>query len=142
VLARRGERRWWKVEGDDQDGEALADRGVLQVLRGGRWLRFTLLRPRVTHPSLTPDAIQDLYRSHAFAVFRRCQQLLGRKEDADDAVHEVFVRVLEQPARFQARSSPATFLYALATHVCLNRLRSNAARGVAWPRRGGFVGLW
>ena len=81
---------------------------------------------------MTPETIQGLYRSHAFAVFRRCRQLLGRKDEADDAVHEVFLRLLEDPGRFQGRSSSATFLYALATHVCLTRLRNAAARGAAW----------
>jgi RNA polymerase sigma-70 factor (ECF subfamily) len=81
---------------------------------------------------VTPETIQGLYRSHAFAVFRRCRRLLGGDLEADDAVQEVFLRLLEDPGRFQGQSSPATFLYAIATHVCLNRLRGTTARGAAW----------
>lgn len=81
---------------------------------------------------MTPERIQGLYESHAFAVFRRCRQLLGGVDEAEDAVHEVFLKLLEDPGRFHGRSSPATFLYALATHVCLNRRRDTAARGTTW----------
>jgi RNA polymerase sigma-70 factor (ECF subfamily) len=81
---------------------------------------------------LTPDAIQRLYRTHAFAVQRRCRQLLGDEDEARDAMHEVFLRLLEEPGRFQGRSSPATFLFAVATHRCLTRLRDRRARGAGW----------
>lgn len=81
---------------------------------------------------MTSETIQVLYRTHAYAVFRRCRQLLSRDQDADDAVQEVFLRLLEDPGRFQGLSSPATFLFGVATHVCLNRLRGLAARGAAW----------
>lgn len=94
--------------------------------------RFTLRPSRETHHPLTSETIQVLYRTHAYAVFRRCRQLLSHDQEADDAVQEVFLRLLEDPGRFQGRSSPATFLYAVATHVCLNRLRSASARDAAW----------
>jgi RNA polymerase sigma-70 factor (ECF subfamily) len=81
---------------------------------------------------LTPDAIESLYRTHAFAVLRRCRQLLRDDDEARDAMHEVFLRVLEEPGRFHGRSSAATFLFGVATHLCLNRLRNRAARDGAW----------
>ncbi len=81
---------------------------------------------------MTPDAIQSLYRTHAFAVHRRCRQLLRDDDEARDAMHEVFLKVLEEPDRFQKRSSPATFLFGIATNLCLNRLRNRALRGAEW----------
>jgi RNA polymerase sigma-70 factor (ECF subfamily) len=81
---------------------------------------------------LTPEDIHQLYRTHAFAVFRRCRQLLGGEEEARDVLHEVFLRLLEDPGRFEGRSSPATFLFGVATHLCLNRLRNRSARTGAW----------
>lgn len=47
-------------------------------------------------------------------------------------MQETFLRVIEDPSRFERRSSPATFLFGVATHLCLNRLRNRAARGGAW----------
>jgi RNA polymerase sigma-70 factor (ECF subfamily) len=81
---------------------------------------------------LTPDAIQGLYRTHAFAVLRRCRQLLRDDDEARDAMHEVFLKVLEDPARFRGRSSPATYLFGIATNLCMNRLRNRAVRGAEW----------
>lgn len=81
---------------------------------------------------VTPETVRDLYARHAYALFRRCRQLLGDADEARDATQETFLRVLEDPAAFRGRSSVATFLFGVATNVCLNRARSRAARGAAW----------
>ena len=47
-------------------------------------------------------------------------------------MHEVFLKVIEEPARFRGRSSPATYLFGIATNLCMNRLRNHAARGAEW----------
>ena len=49
-------------------------------------------------------------------------------------LHEVFLRVLEEPDRFRGASSPATYLFGIATNLCLTRLRNAAARGVSWQQ--------
>jgi len=38
-------------------------------------------------------------------------------------VHDVFLKLLENPATFRGDSSPATWLYRVATRLCLDRLR-------------------
>jgi RNA polymerase sigma factor (sigma-70 family) len=76
--------------------------------------------------------IRDLYLRHAYQVLRRCQQLLGHDGEADDVMQEVFVKVLEAPDRFQGRSGAATYLFALATHLCLTRRRARTSRGETW----------
>ena len=47
-------------------------------------------------------------------------------------MHEVFLKIMEDPARFRGASSPSTFLFGVATNLCLNRLRNRAARGATW----------
>lgn len=47
-------------------------------------------------------------------------------------MQETFLKVLEDPARFQGRSSPSTYLFGVATNLCLNRLRNRAARDDRW----------
>ncbi len=81
---------------------------------------------------MTPTAIQDLYERHGYALFRRCRRLLRDADEAQDAMQEVFLSVLEDPTRFQGRSSPATYLFGVATHLCLNRVRNRAARDERW----------
>jgi RNA polymerase sigma-70 factor (ECF subfamily) len=81
---------------------------------------------------LTPELIQRLYERHAYAVFRRCRHLLRDEDEARDAMQECFLRLLEDPARFRGESSHATYLFGLATNVCLTRLRNAAARGARW----------
>ncbi len=42
------------------------------------------------------------------------------------------MKVLEAPSRFEGRSSAATFLFGIATNICLNRIRNRAARDDTW----------
>jgi len=80
----------------------------------------------------TRQDIDELYRRHGFTVLRRCRRLLGNEEEAKDMVQEVFVKALENPGLFQGRSAASTFLYGMATNLCLNRIRNSAARSEAW----------
>jgi RNA polymerase sigma-70 factor (ECF subfamily) len=56
-------------------------------------------------------------------VLRRCRALLRDEEAAVDAMHDVFVQVLRHAERLEDRQ-PASLLLRVATHLCLNRLRS------------------
>jgi RNA polymerase sigma-70 factor (ECF subfamily) len=67
--------------------------------------------------------IETLYRSHGPMVLRRCRRLLRDEAKAVDAMHDVFVEILRRKDSLDA-SSPAGLLLTTATHVCLNRLRS------------------
>ena len=67
--------------------------------------------------------IETFYRSHGPMVLRRCRQLLRDEAKAVDAMHDVFVEILRRKDSLDA-SSPAGLLLTTATHVCLNRLRS------------------
>ncbi len=76
--------------------------------------------------------IQGLYERHSYALFRRCRRLLNDAVEAQDAMQEVFLKVLESPTQFQGRSSPATYLFGVATHLCLNRVRNRSVRDERW----------
>ena len=80
----------------------------------------------------------QLYRDHGHLVFRRARRLLRNDDDARDVVQDVFLDIVKHPDRFEARSSIATFLYAAATHACLNRIRDgkNRTRLVAIEHAG------
>ena len=60
-------------------------------------------------------------------VLRRCRSLLRNESKAVDAMHDVFVELLRRETRLDAMA-PAGLLLTTATHVCLNRLRSERRR--------------
>jgi len=62
------------------------------------------------------------YEKYGPMVIRRCRKILGNGEDALDAVHDVFVNLLQQETKLHG-TFPSSLLYTMATNVCLNRLR-------------------
>jgi RNA polymerase sigma-70 factor (ECF subfamily) len=77
---------------------------------------------------MNPRAIEQLYRDHGHLVMRRAQRLLRNEDDARDVLQDVFLDMFRNPERYEERSSIATYLYAAATHACLNRLRDGRNR--------------
>jgi RNA polymerase sigma-70 factor (ECF subfamily) len=71
---------------------------------------------------MTTD-VAALYRAHGPLVLRRCRRLLRDEAKALDAMHDVFVEILKRRASLHD-AAPAALLLRVATHVCLNRLRS------------------
>lgn len=67
--------------------------------------------------------IEAWYRAHGPMVLRRCRQLLKDEQLAQDAMHEVFVRLVRVGDRLDDRA-PTGLLYRMATQQCLNVLRS------------------
>lgn len=50
-------------------------------------------------------------------------QMLGSREDAEEALQDVFLRVWQQAGRFQGRASFSTWLYRIAANVAYDMLR-------------------
>jgi RNA polymerase sigma-70 factor (ECF subfamily) len=71
--------------------------------------------------------IESFYRSYGPLVLRRCRHLLRDEAKAVDAMQDVFVEILRHKDSLDA-SSPAGLLLTTATHVCLNRIRSERRR--------------
>jgi RNA polymerase sigma-70 factor (ECF subfamily) len=72
--------------------------------------------------------VGELFRLHGAMVYRRALRLLGRKEDADEATQEVFIRVMRSMSEFEGRSSVTTWLYQVTTNYCLNLMRDRGRR--------------
>lgn len=72
--------------------------------------------------------VADLYRRYGDLVLSRCRSLLRNEADAQEAMQTVFLQVHRHRDRFRGEASPSTFLWKVATHTCLNGLRTRSRR--------------
>jgi RNA polymerase sigma-70 factor, ECF subfamily len=77
---------------------------------------------------LNRSELERLYRMYGPMVHRRARLILRNDSEAEDAMQDVFVKVVRHYSRFREESSPATWLYRITTNVCLNRIRDARLR--------------
>ena len=59
-----------------------------------------------------------------------CYRMLGSAFEADDAVQETMLRAWKGAEGFEGRSSMRSWLYRIATNVCLDALRGEKRRAL------------
>ena len=65
---------------------------------------------------------------HRAELTAYCYQMLGSPFDAEDAVQDAFVRAWRARDRFEGRAAMTSWLYRIATNVCLDMLKSRERR--------------
>ena len=83
-------------------------------------------------------AFAELTGRYGREIRAHCYRMLGSVQDAEDAAQETFVAAWRGLSGFQGRSSLRTWLYRIATHVCLRSVARGGRRllspDVAAPR--------
>ena len=75
------------------------------------------------------DALAEVYRRHAGAVFALARRVVGDRELAEEVVQEVFLRLWNAPDKFDpARGSLRSYLLAHAHGRAVDLLRSESSR--------------
>jgi RNA polymerase sigma-70 factor (ECF subfamily) len=69
---------------------------------------------------LDSQQLQRYYTEHHSWVHAWLKQRLGNTHDAADLAHDVFVRLLVKPRRFDSDNHARAYLHTMSRHVCVD----------------------
>ena len=100
--------------------------------------------PTTAATEVSPDNLEQYRRE----LTGYCYRMLGSGFEADDAVQETMLRAWRAARGFEGRSSVRSWLYRIATNICLDMLRGRQRRalpidlGPASPPVEAMLGDW
>jgi RNA polymerase sigma-70 factor (ECF subfamily) len=71
---------------------------------------------------------EELYRAHCQLVYRTAYAITGNRQDAEDVLQSIFVKLLQRDFSAELRDNPRAYLHRAAVNLSLNVLRSRRRR--------------
>lgn len=85
--------------------DALVNKRIKQVLKGDQ------------------DAFAEVIELYKDKVFQICYRMLGNRHEAEDISQEAFIRAYVNIHTFNQKRKFSTWLYRIATNLCIDRIR-------------------
>lgn len=85
--------------------DALINKRIKQVLKGDQ------------------NVYEDIVNLYQHKLYQVCYRMLGSKEEAEDITQEAFVRAYINLHSFDQKRKFSTWLYRIATNLCIDRIR-------------------
>jgi RNA polymerase sigma-70 factor, ECF subfamily len=83
------------------------------------------------------EAYGALVVRHSHSLFRVAYRITGNEADAEDAVQEAFLRGYRKLEGFESRANFSTWIYRIAVHCALDRVRHRRGDETNWAGRVG-----
>jgi len=83
----------------------------------------TVTLSNVTSARLTEE-LDQLFREHYQLVYRTAYGVTGNREDAQDVLQSLFLKLLRQKCPADLRKNPKAYLYRAAVNLSLNTIRN------------------
>lgn len=65
-------------------------------------------------------------------IYNYCYRMLQNRDEAEDAAQEVFMRAYSRLGTYDDRHKFSTWLYSIAAHYCIDRLRKRHFQLISW----------
>ncbi len=81
-------------------------------------------------------AFSRIVEKYQQSVYNLCYRMLNNVDDAEDAAQEVFIRAYSKLHSYDDTSKFSTWLFSIASHYCIDRLRKRHFKLVSWDDLG------
>lgn len=85
--------------------DAIINQRIKQVLRGDQ------------------NAFSEIVEMYKDKVYQLCYRMLGNRHEAEDMAQEAFLRAFVNISKFNQTRKFSTWLYRIATNLCIDRIR-------------------
>lgn len=69
-----------------------------------------------------------LYERYSKKVYGKCLSMLKSQQSAEDAVQEIFLKVMVNLSKFSGKSKFSTWLYSITYNFCIDKIRKEKKR--------------
>ena len=100
---------------------AIPSRGQVAYVTDAEWIAACKRGERI--------AQRWLYEKYASNMYYVCLRYLGNEDDAQDIMHDAFVKVFANIAKFRGDAAIKTWITRIMVNTSINRIRKDAKRG-------------